>query len=253
MRLLRAAPAAALAGIALVLPAGALAHGDPASHTLESESLYLSFTAQPTRDVERQLRGYVAAAARNGAPLKVTLVGGVADVPENPSMLRHPQRFAEFARRRLENNSLHRSSVPILVVTPSGVGVSGPMTIGDTFGPVTRPAARSLLGGIPAPGTLGDDLAGAAMTAIRRIAHAAGRPLPANVPPAEIPAPPRWDPYADERISDGASPWQAVAVFAAIFGTAAAAYEALARAARRRRPAALRPGPTPASGPDGDR
>src|SRR3954447_18412485 len=99
---MRAVPAVAVAVLATALgpPAAALAHGDPASHALETQQLYVSFTAVPSAAEQLDLRGHLDAAKRLGSPMSVTLVAGEADVIEDPTMLRHPQRYAEFVNRK---------------------------------------------------------------------------------------------------------------------------------------------------------
>jgi hypothetical protein len=219
MRALRVVPAVVIA-IALGLPAGAPAHGDPASHSLETQSLYVSFTAQPSLAVELQLRGYLAAAERAGSPARVTLVAGEADVTEDPSMLRAPQRYAEFVEGKLSEVAARPLGEPVVVVTPYGIGVAGRAMRRGRFGPVSRAGARALVGGLEPGGATGDDLGRAAMTMVRRIARAGGNPLPAHVPPAKAPVPAPYDPPGG-----GLGGWLPLFAFGAVFLGAAALYE----------------------------
>jgi hypothetical protein len=158
--------AALLVVCALALPAAALAHGDAASHYLETESLYPSFANRPSQAAELRLLGLLQASERAGYPIKVALVGATDDVPEQPGMLRAPQRYADYV-----GGVLTRWRGPLLVVTPHGFGVTG--------------ARRAQLGRGPAAAD-GDALAAAAMHAVRRIARAGGHPLPAQVAPAAV-------------------------------------------------------------------
>jgi hypothetical protein len=158
--------AALLVVCALALPAAALAHGDAASHYLETESLYPSFANRPSQATELRLLGLLQASERAGYPIKVALVGATDDVPEKPGMLRAPQRYAEYV-----GGVLTRWQGPLLVVTPHGFGVTG------------APGVR--LGRGPAAAD-GDALADAAMAAVRRIARAGGHPLPVEVAPAAV-------------------------------------------------------------------
>jgi hypothetical protein len=160
--------------LALAVPGGARAHGDPASHYLEAELLYPAFANRPSQAVELRLLGLLQEAARRGAPIKVALVANEGDLTDDPAMLRAPQRYAEFVGRELGATA----TAPIVVVTPFGYGVSGPG--------IDRADARSLVTGLGVPRAQGDALARAAMAAVRQIARAGGRPLPANVPPAPL-------------------------------------------------------------------
>jgi hypothetical protein len=197
--------AALLAVCALALPAAALAHGDAASHYLETESLYPSFANRPSEAVELRLLGLLQASARAGYPLKVALVGATDDVPENPGMLRTPQRYAEYVHGVLAD-----SPAPLLVVSPYGLGVAG---------------ARGIrLGPAPTAGD-GDALATAAMVAVRRIARAGGHPLPAEVAPAAVVV------SSSEGDAGGLGRgWLSLAIFVAVLAAAV-----LSRPFRRRR------------------
>jgi hypothetical protein len=111
-------------------------------------------------------------------------------------------------------------NAPVLVVSPSGLGLAGPKPAGG------------LAGIAPATGATGDDLAVAAQAAVRKLATAAGHPLPASVPPATVPVvAPTSGPDSGYGLG-GLTPF---VVFAAIFGSALALYEGRARLARRRR------------------
>src|SRR5215213_10274036 len=147
MRVLRAVPAAVLA-IVLGLPAGALAHGDPASHSLETDRLYVSFTAVPSQAAQLQLHGYLNAAQKAGSPMSVSLVAGEVDVVEDPSMLRKPQEYAEFVSGKLSEELQRPVGEPVVVVTPYGMGIAGHMLSNKRFGPVSRAMARKLVRGV---------------------------------------------------------------------------------------------------------
>jgi hypothetical protein len=207
----RALPAVVAVLLALAVPAGARGHGDPASHYLEAEALYPAFANRPSQAVELRLLGLLHAAERSGYPIKVALVAGAGDLTDEPSMLRRPQRYADFIRGELGAGV----RAPILVVTPFGFGVTG--------------VPRSLVSSAQ-PGRGGDALARAAMTAVRRIARAGGHPLPANVPPA-----PMLGSSAPGETGTGSSDVLRVAAlfgvtFLALFGT----FELWARRGRRR-------------------
>lgn len=216
----RAFPAAVAVLLALAAPGGARAHGDPASHYLETELLYPAFADRPSQAVELELLGLLQEAERRGYPIKVALVARAGDLADEPSMLRRPQRYAEFVRREL--GAAVRA--PIVVVTPSGFGVSG------------AGVRRSVVGGVQPQGG-GNALARAAMNAVRRIARAGGHPLPAKVPPAPILG---SDPPADT----GPTDFVRIAVlFGVTFLVLFGAFELWSR--RGRRPAASHAPRTP--------
>jgi hypothetical protein len=209
--MLRAFLAAAIA--VLCAPAVALAHGDPASHYLETGSLYPSFEHQPSQNVELQLIGVLDAAKKAGYPIKVSLVTA-ADVADTPEMLNKPQEYAEYVVGALVGSRVPVEA-PVVIVTPAGIGVAGP-------------GAEEMRG--VTTGTTGDALARAAMTAVRDIAAKAGHPLPAHIPPAQVAvAPPKGGGLPDVDLG-ALTP---LLVFAVIFGGAALLFELRTRLSRR--------------------
>src|SRR4051812_14457594 len=154
----------------LCVPAGALAHGDPSSHYLETGNLYPGFTNQASQATELKLIGLLDAAQKAGYPVKVSILGDESDVSDMPAMLRHPQRYADYVANALKTSNVPLTA-PVLVVSPYGVGVAGPQA--DKLDLLT--------------GQSGDELQTAAMTAVRQLADASGHALPANVPPARVP------------------------------------------------------------------
>jgi hypothetical protein len=209
--MLRAFLAAAIA--VLCAPAVALAHGDPASHYLETGSLYPSFEHQPSQNVELQLIGVLDAAKKAGYPIKVSLVTA-ADVADTPEMLNKPQEYAEYVVGALVGSRIPVEA-PVVIVMPTGIGVAGP-------------GAEAMRG--VTTGTTGDELARAAMTAVRDIAAKSGHPLPAHIPPAQVAiAPPEGGGLPD--VDFGAL--TPLFVFAVIFGGAALLFELRTRLSRR--------------------
>jgi hypothetical protein len=203
----------------LTAPAIAFAHGDAASHYLETGSLYPSFAKQPSQAVELQLLGLLDAAKASGYPLKVALVADESDVIDMPEMLGRPQAYAEYVAEQLEGVRV-AVDAPIVVISPSGVGIAGPHASDATDGL-----------GIPA-GATGDQLAALALTAVRQVAAAGGHALPATVPPATVPVVAPTSAPGSGYDLGGLAP---IAVFAAIFGSAVALFEGRTRLARRRR------------------
>ena len=226
IRGLRALLTIALA--ASLAPAGAMAHGDPSSHYLETDQLYPGFANRPSQQVELQLAGLLEAARQAGYPIKVGIVGSQDDLTEDPGMYETPQRYAEDVGEALGTRNV---KAPVLIVTPNGFGIAGVQEVGGRLRAVRRSDAGALLGGVrTSPGATGDELARTAMTAIRRIAAAGGHPLPRHVPPAKV--------LASSYRSDGSGPGMLlpVAIFAAIFLGAWLWFEVRNRGARRRTP-----------------
>jgi hypothetical protein len=185
VRSLRATGAALIA--ALVVAPAAHAHGDPASHYLETDALYPSYARQPSQARQLELLGLLDAAAGRGYPIKVALVAGPEDLVDDLVMLRTPQRYAEKVATLID----HRLTAPVLIVTPYGTGVAGRASLDGRLRPVAGGDARALLDGIHVPRDAdGDQLAAAATTAVRRIARAGGHALPAHVAPAKQYIPP---------------------------------------------------------------
>src|SRR3954453_17010320 len=163
MRAVTALLAAVL--LVLALPGGALAHGDGPTHFLELEDVYPGYASPPTNMVERELRGYVLAAARAGMPVKVAVAFEGA-VTARPRELRRPQTYAESVV------AIAGVKVPVIVVTPYGVGIVG----------AKAPHISVPLNATPAL------LGKTAMAPVGAVAKAGGHPLPATV--ALAPPPP---------------------------------------------------------------
>jgi hypothetical protein len=206
---------------ALAAPAGAAAHGDPASHYLEAERLYPAFADRPSQKLELELLGLLQAAERRGYPIKVALVANADDLTDNPDMLTEPQRYADFVASELGD----RLAAPVLVVTPSGFGVSGR---------VNRARVHAYLRGVDARRAAhGDALARAAIVAVRRIAQAGGHPLPARVPPAKLLGAGATSTASD---SSGLGRWMTLSLFVAVFLLLLLLFEVWIRTSRRRTP-----------------
>ena len=165
----------------------ARAHGDPASHYLETDLLYPSYAIQPSVRSQLRLLGLLQASERRGYPIKVALVAGAEDLVDDLTMLSHPQDYAEFVAAAIPGER----AAPILIVTPSGLGAAGAASVHGRLRPLGAAGARAILRGVGAPRRAdGDELARVALTAVRRIARAGGHPLPARVPPAKQYVPP---------------------------------------------------------------
>jgi hypothetical protein len=209
--MLRAFLAAAIA--VLCAPAVAFAHGDPASHYLETVSLYPGFEHQPSEKVELQLMGVLDAAKKAGYPIKVSLISP-ADVADTPELLNKPQEYAEFVVGALVGSRIPVEA-PVVIVSPAGIGVAGP-------GAAHLPEVTT--------GQTGDALARVAMTTVRDLAARAGHPLPAHIPPSRnAVAAPKGGGLPDADFG-ALTP---LFVFAVIFGGAALLFELRTRLSRR--------------------
>ena len=210
--------------VLLFVPAGALAHGDASAHYLETGSLYPAFGMRPSQAAELKLMGLLDAAERAGYPMKVSLVGDAGDVNDKPERLREPQTYAEWVATELRKAHVAMSA-PLLIVSPSGVGIAGP--------DAARGDAKRLLAGLSVPAAAGgDQLAETALAAVRQVAELNGHALPANVPPLQVPSvPPAPSSSGPGYDLSGLTPF---AVFIAIFGSAVVYLKIRTRAASRR-------------------
>jgi hypothetical protein len=207
----------AVVTVLLAIPAGALAHGDPTTHYLESSDFYPGFSVKrPSQATELQLMGLLEAAKQAGYPMKVSILGDESDVADRPEMLKRPQKYADFVATELKRSQIPLVG-PVVIVSPYGVGIAGP-------------GAEKL---DLQTGEDGESFAAAATTAIRQLAQAGGHPLPAHVPPATVPA---VEPVKTSGPGYDLSGLTPFAVFIAIFGSAVLYLQIRTRMARRRMP-----------------
>jgi hypothetical protein len=169
--------------VALVAANAATAHGDPSTHMLETENLYPAVASRPSQSLELRLIGVLRAAATRGYPVKIALIANADDL-EDASMLGRPQAYAEYLQREL-GGAAPALRAPLVVIDPSGFGVSGRELRNGRLQPIRNATAWAPLRGLTvAPDGDGDALARTALAVVRRATTAAGRPLPADVPPA---------------------------------------------------------------------
>lgn len=191
----------ALAGTIAATPAHA--DGDPASDVLATQSLFLPWDANVPAVGQEQLSALLAQAKRGGYPIRVALIASPADLGSVGALWHKPQSYAEFLAQEL--SLLYRG--PLLVVMPDGFGIENAnLAVGGI---------RHALGGIPVARD-GAQLAEDTLTAVRRLAGAAGHPLTAT---ATVAAPPRSTDSSD----DGWLAWLAYAVGAVLIVLAWAA------------------------------
>jgi cytochrome oxidase Cu insertion factor (SCO1/SenC/PrrC family) len=184
-----------LASLGLAWPVSALADGDPASDFLYTQSVFLPTSASPAQ--RTQLVGLATLSKQHGVPVKVAVISSAYDLGSVTPLWAKPQRYAQFLGAEL--SSLYNG--PLLVVMPNGLGMfrGGRPVVADM---------RALRGVTIGPGLGG--LVTAAETSVRRLASAAGRPLPAI--PAAVPP-------SHQRSAPGGSRWpEALAVIAVLLG-----------------------------------
>ena len=163
---LRVATALVLALAGLVLPATADADGDPASDFLIARSLFLPYNATIDDEIRSRLESVVQDAGERGFTIRVALIAQPYDLGSVFQLYRKPQPYAQFLGQELAFAYPGR----LLVVMPNGYGYAE--------GGAPHPALARALAVLPPPGRDPTRLAGSATTAVRRLAAAAGRPLP---------------------------------------------------------------------------
>lgn len=151
-------------GVEALSPSRALADGDPASDMLIGQSVFYPFSRPVTAGLQKTLNAEAATAGRAHFPIKVALIDTPEDLGAIQSLFGKPQQYASFLDQEI---SFQGTTDPLLVVMPNGYGVAG-----------LSPAATSAAGSLPKPaGRQIDDLALAAITAVRKLAAASGHPF----------------------------------------------------------------------------
>jgi hypothetical protein len=159
----------ALAGIATCSVRPALADGDPASDVLATETLFLAQDAGVPGPQQVQLASLLGTARRIGLSLRVAVIASPADLGSVTELWREPQTYARFLGQELSLVDRGPHPPTLLVVMPNGFGVYRPGKV--------PPALARALTGIPPAGTA-SRLGGVTLTAIQRVAAAAGHELP---------------------------------------------------------------------------
>jgi hypothetical protein len=153
----------ALLSTAMLLPALAVADGDPASDALLGQNVFYPYSPPVPRSVAATLNAETAAAKRAGFPLKVALIGAPVDLGVIPDLFGKPQKYADF----LDQEISFQGKQPLLVVMAAGYGVQG----------VPGPAKLAAAGLHPPAGRTTTDLAQAAIGAVAKLAAASGHKL----------------------------------------------------------------------------
>ncbi len=143
----------------LLLPAGAVAHGDPVSERLIEASLFVPPGAQTDSEAVRRLASTVRDADRAGFRIKVAVVAKASDLGPVSDLYREPQKLAEFL----------------------GLDLSALFRGGNGYGYVLDGAREErssrVLADLPDPGRDQTKQAEAAIAAVRRLATAAGHTI----------------------------------------------------------------------------
>jgi hypothetical protein len=154
-----------MAALAAAAP-DAWADGDPASDVLATQPLFLPQDAGIPQPHQDALASLLVLARQRGYEIRAALVASPTDLGSVGVLWRQPQAYARFLG--LELGLVYRGLV--LVAMPTGFGLYSAARVG--------PAELSALAGIP-PARTGPQLAAATTVAVRRLAAAAGKPLPA--------------------------------------------------------------------------
>jgi hypothetical protein len=152
----------------IAVPA-ALADGDPASDVLVSFQYFdpIDLSLPPATTAE--LSAVLSASSRAGFPIRVAMIASPMDLGTVTSLWRDPGAYAGYLQDELSNLFAGQ----ILVVMPNGFGLHGP-----SGGAHAVTAAESSVRALaPGPGAA---LARAALSAVPRLAAAAGHPIPAT-------------------------------------------------------------------------
>ena len=127
----------ALLWVALLAPAAARADADPASDTLYTESLYLSYQERPSPPVQAALNAVIQHAAAIGKPVRVALIATPNDLGGVPQLFGKPIEYARFLDAELQFVYSGR----VLVVMPQGAGYAkGGRLVANKAVTAARPA-----------------------------------------------------------------------------------------------------------------
>jgi hypothetical protein len=188
--LARAVLAVSLAAAVLAAAAApARADGDPASDVLLFQPAFFPY-ASPSDDAKAELLGTVLAAKRAGYPIRVAVIQSRRDLGANPELYAKPQVYATFLDAELRSAQYFGA---LAVVMPQGFGVApgGKLThAGKRFTPAPIGPLLRAIGPLQPPRTTDPDtLTRAGVTAVKRIAAAAGHRIrgPITKEPAVAP------------------------------------------------------------------
>jgi hypothetical protein len=153
-----------LAAVVLIVPASAVANGDPASDVLLQAKVYFP-TQRVSVEQANKLKSVVQAANVKGYPIRVALIEDETDLGTVPNLLNQPQRYSEFLGPEIR----FAYKGDLLVVMPNGLG----LTTTDE----TPPPSKAIEGMQVEAGGSPDGLAQTAEEAVTKLADASGHPL----------------------------------------------------------------------------
>jgi hypothetical protein len=156
---MRRALVIAVAVLAL-LPATAVADGDPASDVLLAQDVYYPYAPKASKQMTTALNLLLARVRKSGYPIKVALIQTPADLGAYPSLFGDTQNYANLLAKEIAFNSHPH----LLIVMPSGFG-------GDNLGANVDSALKGIKVDDAAKS---DGLVQAALAAVARIATANG-------------------------------------------------------------------------------
>ena len=150
----------------MLVPAAALADGDPASDVLLAESVFYPYSPTVAVGLQKTLNAETAAASRAHFPIKVALIDTPVDLGAIPTLRGKPQQYADFLYQEI---SFFGTKQLLLVVMPNGYGVHG----------LNRPAPDAAATLKRPMGSTSNAIAQAAIAAVPKLAAAAGHPISA--------------------------------------------------------------------------
>jgi hypothetical protein len=153
-----------LAAVVLIVPASAVANGDPASDVLLQAKVYFP-TQRVSVEQANKLKSVVQAANVKGYPIRVALIEDETDLGTVPNLLNQPQRYSEFLGPEIR----FAYKGDLLVVMANGLG----LTTTDE----TPPPSKAIEGMQVEAGGSPDGLAQTAEEAVTKLADASGHPL----------------------------------------------------------------------------
>ncbi len=145
--------------VTALVPAWAIADGDPASDVLLGENVFYPYMPPVPQAIQDRLNGETIAAKKAGFPIKVALIASPTDLGAIPELFGKPQEYATFLDREIS----FVGKQPVLVVMAAGYGIQG-----------VDAAVGQSLRALPAPGKTSRDLAESAIAAVPKLAAAAG-------------------------------------------------------------------------------
>jgi hypothetical protein len=158
---------AAVAALVLVVPASAIANGDPPSDILLQAKVYFP-TQRVSVEAANSLKAVVDSANAKGYAIRIALIKDESDLGTVPNLLNQAQKYAEFLGPEIR----FAYKGDLLVVMPTGLG----LTTTDE----TPPPSNAIEGMQVEAGGSPDGLALTAQEAVTKLAAAAGHPLQAK-------------------------------------------------------------------------